>query len=35
VHPFLKATIVPVGEVFMNCRPCMVAIAIKPGVTRA
>ena len=25
VHPFLKATIVPAGEVFMNCRTCMFA----------
>jgi hypothetical protein len=29
VHPFLKATIVPAGEVFMNCRTCMFASAIN------
>ena len=29
VHPFLRATIVPVAEVFINCRSCMFAIAIN------
>jgi hypothetical protein len=28
VHPFLKAAMVPVAKVFMNCRSCMFATAI-------